>query len=93
MIDGYSHPDADAEVFSADGQWTEPRSPEVPEPTLQELEGSNGVLEPTYWPAVTALAIVVLLFGFLTSWVISAVGLIMFIFSMSHWIGELNRDA
>ena len=79
MIDGYSHPDADAEVFSADRQWTEPRSPEVP--------------EPTYWPAVTALAIVVLLFGFLTSWVISAVGLIMFIFSMSHWIGELNRDA
>ncbi len=58
--------------------WTEPRSPEVP--------------DPTYWPAIAALTSVVLLFGFLTSWVISVVGLIGFAISLYHWIGELNSD-
>jgi len=59
--------------------WTEPRSPEVP--------------AATYWPAIAALAVVTSFFGILTSWVISAVGLIIFVIAMNHWIGELNRDA
>jgi hypothetical protein len=33
------------------------------------------------------------LFGILTSWAISAVGLIIFVIAMNHWIGELNRGA
>ena len=58
--------------------WTEPRSPGVP--------------SPTFWPAVTALSVVALFFGFLTSWVISAVGLILFAYSIKEWMGELARD-
>lgn len=60
------------------GEWTEPRLLEVP--------------EPTYWPAMTALAVVTFLFGFLTSWVISLVGFVLFVVSMKEWIGELTRD-
>jgi hypothetical protein len=50
------------------------------------------VVSPTYWPAVAALSIVILLFGFLTSWAISAVGFITFVVAMSRWIGEMDHD-
>lgn len=71
-------------THSADGRlapgedWTQPRTPGVPAPTI--------------WPVIAALSIVTLLFGFLTSWVILAVGFVLFVISMKHWIGELNRD-
>jgi hypothetical protein len=51
--------------------WTEPRSPTVP--------------APTYWPAVAALSVVMMLLGILTSWAISAAGLLLFALSMKHW--------
>lgn len=61
-----------------DGAWTEPRTPGVPAPTV--------------WPAIVAVSVVTFSFGLLTSWVISAVGLASFAFSVSHWMEELNRD-
>ena len=48
--------------------------------------------KPTFWPAVAAFAVVVLLFGFLTSWVISLVGLVGFSTALFYWIGELGGD-
>ncbi len=41
---------------------------------------------------MVALSVVVFSFGMLTSWVISAVGLAAFAFSLSHWMEELDRD-
>ena len=44
---------------------------------------------PTYWPAVLALATILILWGFVTHLLISLVGLIFFIISMTGWIWEL----
>ncbi len=60
-------------------EWTRPESLEVP--------------ERTYWPAVAALSVVMLLFGVLTSWVISLAGFVLFVVSIKTWMEELTRDA
>ncbi|HVA79880.1 MAG TPA: hypothetical protein VNF29_03045 [Candidatus Binataceae bacterium] len=58
--------------------WTEPKPARVP--------------APTYQPAVMALGIAFGLFGLVTSYAFSAVGLVLFVFSLSRWIGELVHD-
>jgi len=69
---------ADPPPYEADDTWTEPRSPDIP--------------EPTYWPAAVALSVVTFSLGFLTSWVITAAGIAAFGFSVTRWMQELNRD-
>ncbi len=46
---------------------------------------------PTYWPAVTALAIVFLAWGIVTFWLISVVGLLLLIVGLAGWIGDLQH--
>ena len=58
--------------------WTPPRSQRIP--------------RPTYSPAVTALAIVCLLWGLLTSWLISMLGLVLLVVSLAGWIEELLHE-
>ncbi len=48
--------------------------------------------QPTYWPAALALANMLLLWGLLTSWIISVVGLALFILSLCGWIREIVRE-
>lgn len=47
---------------------------------------------PTYWPAIFALACVLIFFGVVTKWVVSAVGMILFIISLIGWIGEMRNE-
>lgn len=47
---------------------------------------------PTYWPLVLAFGIVLILFGIVTSWIVSGVGAIFFAFGLGGWIGELRRE-
>jgi hypothetical protein len=47
--------------------------------------------EPTYWPAVLALAITFLAWGLVTSLVISGVGLVLFVVALAGWIGALRH--
>lgn len=47
---------------------------------------------PTYWPVVLAFGATLMGFGVLTSYLISLVGLVLFILALSKWIGELCRD-
>lgn len=47
---------------------------------------------PTYWPVVMSLGIVLLLWGIITSLLISVVGLALFGLSLAGWIGELLRE-
>jgi hypothetical protein len=47
---------------------------------------------PTYWPAVTALGIVFLFWGAVTTFIISAVGLALFTLALSGWIRELRNE-
>lgn len=57
--------------------WTTPQPEHVP--------------RPTYWPAVMALGVTFLAWGVVTTYVISAVGLVLFMIALAGWIGELRR--
>jgi hypothetical protein len=46
---------------------------------------------PSYWPAVLALAIVLLLWGLVSSIVVSAIGLGLFILAITGWVGDLRH--
>jgi hypothetical protein len=58
--------------------WSEPRPQNIP--------------RPTYSPAVLALAIVCLLWGIVTTYLISLLGAILFILGLAGWIGELRHE-
>ncbi|MGB6482377.1 MAG: hypothetical protein WBE86_02695 [Candidatus Acidiferrales bacterium] len=66
------------EVTQERDSWTEPRPQNIP--------------RPTYSPAVLALAIVCLLWGLVTSYLISLLGLILFAVGLAGWIGELLHE-
>jgi hypothetical protein len=57
--------------------WTKPRPQTVP--------------RPTYAPAVVALAIVCLLWGLLTTYLISLLGLALLAVGLTIWIGGYRR--
>ena len=48
--------------------------------------------KPTYAPAVFALGNVLLVWGPLTTWVISAVGLALSVAALAVWIGAIVRE-
>jgi len=58
-------------------EWVEPLPEKVP--------------EATFAPAFLALGITFLLFGIVSSYVFSAAGLALMVWSISKWIGELVR--
>jgi len=47
---------------------------------------------PTYWPITLSLGIVFSLWGIITSYIISGVGILLFIVALIGWLGDL-RDA
>lgn len=47
----------------------------------------------TYWPVIMALAITLFVFGFITTIVISIVGLILFVVSLIGWIGDMRNES
>jgi hypothetical protein len=47
---------------------------------------------PTYFPAGVAMGIAFLFWGLITSWVIIAVGLALFIASLAGWITEIRYE-
>jgi hypothetical protein len=48
--------------------------------------------EPTIWPAAIALASVLVLWGTITSLIMTAVGAVLFVIALGGWIGELRHD-
>ncbi len=50
------------------------------------------VPHPTYWPAVLALAVVLVAWGVVTTWVISAVGAAAGALALGGWIQELRHE-
>jgi hypothetical protein len=58
--------------------WQKPRDQPIP--------------RPTYAPAVVALAIVCLLWGLVTTFLISLLGAILFFVGLADWIGELRHE-
>jgi hypothetical protein len=47
---------------------------------------------PTYWPAVTALGVVFLFWGVVTTFIVSAVGLALLVLALGGWIAELRNE-
>ena len=67
---------------------------ELPHPPLRPgwaYPRPNELPRPTYWPAVLALGIIFLLWGLVTSWIVSAVGLGLLILAAAGWIGDLRH--
>ena len=48
--------------------------------------------EPTYWPAVMALGIVLFAWGFVTTFLITGIGLILVIMAFRGWIGDIRHE-
>jgi hypothetical protein len=48
--------------------------------------------EPTFWPAGLALGTVLLFWGLVTSFIVAAVGLILLVFSVAGWLGEMRHE-
>jgi hypothetical protein len=67
-----------SEVTKPDDSWGEPRPQNIP--------------RPTYSPAVMALAIVCLLWGIVTTYLISLLGAVLFGIALAGWIGELRHE-
>ena len=44
---------------------------------------------PTYWPAVLALGITFIAWGIISSYLITAAGLLLFVVAIAGWTGEL----
>jgi hypothetical protein len=72
-----------------------PDAPREPEPLRPGWSRPlpEHMVKPTYWPMVVAFGIALLLWGVVSSPIISAIGLFFFILGMANWIGELRRDA
>lgn len=57
--------------------WSRPRPEHVP--------------RPTYWPLVLAFGLTFFFWGFISTWIISAIGLVVFGVALTGWIGELRH--
>jgi hypothetical protein len=47
---------------------------------------------PTYWPAVLALGVTFALWGLITTWVISIVGLALMAIATAGWMAEWRHE-
>jgi hypothetical protein len=47
---------------------------------------------PAYWPFFLALGVSFLVWGILTSWIISVAGLVVMIIALMGWITELRHE-
>jgi hypothetical protein len=52
----------------------------------------DAVPRPTSWPAGLALGITLFAWGIISSPVILAVGLVVFVVSLAGWIGEIRHE-
>ncbi len=48
--------------------------------------------KPTYWPFFLAFGIVLIFWGIITSWIISGIGLILFVVAITGWIIDIYKE-
>ncbi|HUZ47564.1 MAG TPA: hypothetical protein VMW54_13085 [Terriglobia bacterium] len=63
---------------AAAGAWSKPQGMHIP--------------DPTYMPVVLAVGMVCMLWGILTTYLITLVGVVLFAVGISGWIGELRHE-
>ncbi len=81
-MDTTNHQESNHSQNSRNGKlpngWTPPQGGHIP--------------EPTYMPVVMALGVMCLLWGIITTYLISLVGLVLFVVALWGWIGGLRRE-
>ncbi len=70
---------------------------ETPNPVLKPGSDWTGALPheippPTLWPAFLALGATLLVWGLISSHLISLIGVVLFIISLVGWIGNLRHE-
>jgi hypothetical protein len=48
--------------------------------------------KPTYWPFFLAIGLTFTSWGLVTTWLISATGLVIFIVALTGWINEMRHE-
>ena len=48
--------------------------------------------EPTVWPLVQAFGATLIAWGVVTSWIISVVGLLLFVVGTGGWVADMRHD-
>ncbi len=48
--------------------------------------------EPTFWPIFLAFGVLLLFWGLITSFIMTAVGIVIVGFSVSGWVSDLNHS-
>ncbi len=48
---------------------------------------------PSVWPATLGLGVALLLFGILSSWAFSVVGLAVFVWAIASWVTQLRQES
>jgi hypothetical protein len=62
-----------------------------PKPNWKRLEHEH-LPRPTYFPAGLAMGVTFIFWGLITSWVILAVGVALFIAALAGWITEIRHE-
>ncbi len=70
---------------------TPPVQPPEPSPDWTEAQPEY-IPEPTFWPAFLGLGATLLVWGLITSDIITALGLVLFGGSLAGWIGDLRHE-
>jgi hypothetical protein len=47
----------------------------------------------TVWPFTVAAGVALMAFGVVSSWLLSALGVVLLVFGLAGWIGALRHDA
>ncbi len=47
---------------------------------------------PSFWPVTLAFGVIFFFWGFITSLIISGVGLVVMGFAIAGWIGDMNNE-
>jgi hypothetical protein len=80
----YSENQSGPAGFSRENEERNPAGWNTPKPA--------NIPSPTYWPFVLSLGATLMGLGVLTSNIISATGIVLFILAIIKWIGELSSE-
>ena len=61
-------------------------------PTGWQVLPDEPLPRPTYFPAGLAMGVAFLFWGLITTWVVLAVGVVLFIAALAGWITEIRHE-
>src|SRR5438046_4429731 len=73
---------------------TEPKAETAPQPLPPgwSIPEPRELPKPTYWPVVMSVGITFILWGVVTSLIVSGFGLVLFALALAGWIGDIRQE-